>query len=45
MREAEMTEIAAHIATVLRAPDDASVLSSVKSQVTALCTRFSIHDV
>jgi len=45
MREAEMAEIAAHIATVLRAPDDASVLSSVKSQVTALCTRFSIHDV
>jgi glycine hydroxymethyltransferase len=45
MREAEMAEIAAHIATVLRSPDDASVLSSVKSQVTALCTRFSIHDV
>ncbi|MEX2243970.1 MAG: serine hydroxymethyltransferase [Fimbriimonadaceae bacterium] len=45
MREAEMAEIAAHIATVLRAPDDASVLSTVKSQVTALCTRFSIHDV
>ena len=45
MREAEMAEIAAHIATVLRAPEDSSVLSSVKSQVTALCDRFSIHDV
>jgi glycine/serine hydroxymethyltransferase len=45
MREAEMAEIAAHIASVLRAPDDATVAESVKQEVTALCTRFSIHDV
>ena len=45
MKEPEMREIAAHIASVLRAPDDSAVISSVRSQVTALCTRFSIHDV
>ncbi len=45
MKEPEMKEIAAHIATVLRSPEDSKVIAEVKKQVTALCTRFSIHDV
>jgi glycine hydroxymethyltransferase len=45
MKEAEMKEIAAFIATVLRAPDDEAVIEQVKDKVVSLCTRFSIHDV
>jgi glycine hydroxymethyltransferase len=45
MKEPEMREIASHIATVLRSPNDAAVIAQVKSEVVALCARFSIHDV
>lgn len=45
MKEPEMKEIASHIATVLRSPEDETVIAEVKKQVTSLCTRFSIHDV
>jgi glycine hydroxymethyltransferase len=45
MKEPEMNEIAAHIATVLRAPDDEAVIEQVKGKVVSLCSRFSIHDV
>ena len=43
MREAEMDQIAALIARVLAAPDDARVAQSVRTDVEALCRKFPLY--
>ncbi|HTY17114.1 MAG TPA: serine hydroxymethyltransferase [Myxococcota bacterium] len=43
MKEAEMEQIAAHIARVLDRPDDAPALASVRREVEALCRRFPLY--
>jgi glycine hydroxymethyltransferase len=43
LREAEMDQIAALIARVLAAPDDASVAQSVRADVEALCRKFPLY--
>ena len=43
LKEAEMKEIAQLIARVLRSPEDESVLSEVRKDVTSLTARFPIH--
>jgi len=43
MGEAEMDAIAGYITRALAAPDDAAVLSMVKSEVEALCRKFPLY--
>jgi glycine hydroxymethyltransferase len=43
LREPEMDQIAALIARVLAAPDDASVAQSVRADVEALCRKFPLY--
>jgi len=43
MREREMDRIGEFIARVLAAPDDASVIASVKGEVEALCRQFPLY--
>jgi glycine hydroxymethyltransferase len=43
MKEAEMDQIAAFIARVLAAPDDARAHAAVKSEVEALCQMFPLY--
>jgi glycine hydroxymethyltransferase len=43
MREPEMDQIAAFIARVLSSPDDAAMMSSVKSEVETLCRTFPLY--
>jgi glycine hydroxymethyltransferase len=43
LREPEMDQIAALIARVLAAPDDASVAESVRTDVEALCRKFPLY--
>jgi glycine hydroxymethyltransferase len=45
MGEAEMRQIAAWIADVLRAPGDEAVHRKIGDAVTALCARFPLHDI
>ncbi len=44
MREPEMSHVGDFIAEVLRAPEDAGVLESVKGRVRELCERFPLYD-
>src|SRR6202020_2588470 len=41
MQEPEMAEIATLIGRVLRRPDDATVISGVRDEVVALCSKFT----
>jgi len=43
MGEAEMVQIAGHIARVLENPEDEEILAAVRREVEALCGRFPLY--